>query len=229
MRCDEWSERLSEYLTGEQGEPERRDTEEHLRSCAVCREEIAGLRETWDALGRLPADAPPERMRGRFREALAAERLRGRARRRLPSAWPLHPAAALAVALALLAAGFVAGNALARIEAPAVEAPRYLLLIHDRPEGPGETAEQKRRAVEDFKRWAGSLARAGKLVGGEKLADAGQLLSAGPARDLPPGPGRIGGYFLIRAATPAEALEITRSCPHIARGGTVELRAIDPV
>jgi len=34
----------------------------------------------------------------------------------------------------------------------------------------------------------------------------------------------VGGYYLIQAATGAEALAIAQRCPHLANGGSVELR-----
>jgi len=37
----------------------------------------------------------------------------------------------------------------------------------------------------------------------------------------------IGGYFIVEAATLAEAIEITKECPSLSNGGIVELREIE--
>jgi hypothetical protein len=37
----------------------------------------------------------------------------------------------------------------------------------------------------------------------------------------------IGGYFVISAADYAEAIEISRDCPHLRYGGRIELREIE--
>lgn len=41
---DRYSERLSEYLDGELSEPERSDTERHLRTCPACAATLDDLR-----------------------------------------------------------------------------------------------------------------------------------------------------------------------------------------
>jgi hypothetical protein len=218
MRCDEWSERLAPYLSGEIPGADRREAEEHLAACAACRREIADLARTWEELGRLPApEVPSQRMRARLVGSLAS---RGPGRR----LWRLSAAAAL------LAAGFLAGW-IGRREsaAPPPAGDRYVLLLHDRPGAAAESPEKSRAVVEEYKAWARRLRREGKLVGGEKLEDAGALLARGRIEELPGSPERIGGYFVIVARTRREAQEIARDCPHAARGGVVELRRIEDV
>jgi len=64
------------------------------------------------------------------------------------------------------------------------------------------------------------------LKGGEKLKD--QVVVLGP-----PFPaaeqGRLGGYFLVTAASLEQALEIARDCPHLRYGGRVVVRPVDPI
>jgi hypothetical protein len=223
MRCDEWSERLAGRVCAEPGESDV-DLERHLESCARCRAELAGLKGSWDELARLPEPpVPTERMRARLARAMADS---GRTRPNTLS-WVGRVAAAALIA----AAGFLAGrfwNAPAGA-APPDPRPRYLLLLHERPGSAAETPEQARRVVEEYKAWARRLRAQGKLVGGEKLSNGGTLVSSAGDRKIAVPPAEVGGYFVIRAATREEALEIARSCPHVGRGGTVELRAIENV
>lgn len=50
---------LSEYLEGELPLSERQTVERHLKVCAVCRQELRLLRQTVDALQRLPRETTP--------------------------------------------------------------------------------------------------------------------------------------------------------------------------
>jgi hypothetical protein len=102
----------------------------------------------------------------------------------------------------------------------------WLILLREPSGAPlVETGSAAERAmVAEYGAWAGELARQGKLVSAEKLAD--------PVTWLP-GPGApeatsVTGFFLVRAATAAEAERIARASPHIQHGGTIELRPIDP-
>ena len=223
MRCEEWSERLARRVTDPAGDADV-DLEKHLESCERCRAELTGLAETWNGLARLPeSDVPTESMRARLRSALNES---GRFRPD-PVRWIGRVAAAALIA----AAGFLAGrfwNPSANASTPDTR-PRYLLLLHERPGSAAETPAQARRVVEEYKSWARRLRAQGKLVGGEKLSDGGTLLSTSGDRTLSTPAAEIGGDFVIRATTPEEALEIARSCPHVGRGGAVELRRIENV
>lgn len=56
-------------------EPERREFEEHLRTCEPCREELASLQAAAGALAyAVEGSAPPEALRGRILEQVRAER-----------------------------------------------------------------------------------------------------------------------------------------------------------
>ncbi|HEY6065183.1 MAG TPA: YciI family protein [Thermoanaerobaculia bacterium] len=220
MRCEEWSERLAGRVSGE-AEPGGADLDRHLESCSRCRAELAGLEETWDGLARDgEPHVPTERMRARLRSAIAPPLSRRKA-----------PVGRLAVAALIAVAAFLAGRfAKPSAATSSVDGrPRYLLLLHERPGSAAETPEQARRVVDEYKAWAKRLRAEGKLVGGEKLSEGGTVLSSAGERRIGVSPGEIGGYFVIRAATPEEALDIARDCPHVRRGGTVELRPIENV
>jgi hypothetical protein len=79
--------------------------------------------------------------------------------------------------------------------------------------------------------YAQQLADQGKLLRGAPLAGSGvsvrvhddqAVVSDGPFAESKE---VLGGFWLIRAADRAEALDIARRCPH-AQGGTVELQAV---
>ncbi|WP_326565814.1 zf-HC2 domain-containing protein [Amycolatopsis rhabdoformis] len=126
---------LEAYVAGEAGTTDQRDVEQHLTTCAECREEVESLREMQEFLGALPPEAlldgPPDdadlllqRTLRQIRSESAGARGRGRI---------LAASAAVVVAAAALGAGVLvgksgdggAGTAVASppISAPATVAP----------------------------------------------------------------------------------------------------------
>jgi HEAT repeat protein len=103
MECRELTERAVGLLTGELGEPDRRDLEEHRAACAACREELGRIEEAWVGLGVDPdAEVTPE-LRRRTLALMEDEMMRQRIRAFRPTPrWPLVVAQAAAL---LLAAG----------------------------------------------------------------------------------------------------------------------------
>jgi hypothetical protein len=103
---------------------------------------------------------------------------------------------------------------------------RYLLLLHE-PEGFGNGASEAEHSavVERYARWAGELGD--RCLGGEELAESGEELLPGASEPLVrSGGARIGGYFLLAVRDLAEAVELARGCPHLAQGGSIEIRRI---
>ncbi len=140
-------------------------------------------------------------------------------------------------ALAAVFAGLVLGLGfwVGRVSAAAPtgpEGPRYLLLLReaadDRP--PPEVLATQ---VAEYTAWARELAARGHLVAAEKLrADARWLRAVDGevtvARDrTPETPRHIGGFFLITAASRADAERLARGSPHLRYGGTIEFRVVD--
>ena len=227
MTCDELKEQLIDYV---RGAGDRVAVEDHLSGCTACRDELESLGPVWDRLGRWPDESPNMGLKDRVVDALAAAEPSPRAH---PGVWR-SPAPYLraALALALFATGAWLGAWYARPGTPPPD-PRaeFVLFLYDDPVAEAaRTSEEALRTVEEYKDWAGGLARAGKLVAGEKLTDERRLFSAvtgtGP---VVPGGTRLGGYFVIRAGSEEEAAAIVAGCPHISHGGTIELRRIDPV
>ncbi|MFN7942170.1 MAG: YciI family protein [Thermoanaerobaculia bacterium] len=163
-------------------------------------------------------DTPPPELEDRVVAALAE---RGWLRREhrpptSPRRW-----APLAAVLATAALAFWLGRASAPARpAAAPVAARFLLLLW---EGPGFPHREGADAalVAEYSRWARQETAAGRLESGEKLGDASAIAGPAPARG-----DRVAGFFLVRAADLAAAAEVARRSPHVAHGGSVEVRPI---
>jgi hypothetical protein len=107
---------LSSYLDGELNEPERRAVEDHVAVCPGCRAELDGLRRVVSRLRSLEREAPPPVLAERVaRRVAVARRSKGliarveRALRRVPVESSTLLTFGVVVALAAIAALFVAG------------------------------------------------------------------------------------------------------------------------
>jgi hypothetical protein len=66
-------------------------------------------------------------------------------------------------------------------------------------------------------------------VAGEKLGDsARELTAAATVERAATDPESLAGFFIVSAASAAEADSIARSCPHVRHGGKVDVRPIEP-
>lgn len=173
-----------------------------------------------DRLAGLPREvsATPE-LEDRVVAALRAD---GRLRRK--PVW-LPRVARVAAALVLLAVGFVAGRAAgpAGSTETAPSGNQFLLLLYG---GTATSPAEEAARVTEYAEWAHEQAVAGRLVAAQKLAPASAVL--GPGTAAPLDPSAPAGFFLIRAATPGEAADIARQCPHLRHGGTIVIRPVDP-
>ncbi|MDH3528256.1 MAG: YciI family protein [Acidobacteriota bacterium] len=113
--------------------------------------------------------------------------------------------------------------------------PGYMLLLHSQTSKDGEfSAEEIQAVIGEYMSWKNSIEADGRLIGGEKLADEGGKhirIESGAIR-VTDGPyaevkEALGGFFAIKAADYAEAVEISKTCPHLKYGGWIELREID--
>ena len=92
------------------------------------------------------------------------------------------------------------------------------------------TPEQLQEVSKPWQDWMGSLAAQNKLVDqGNRLNHEGKVVKAGgvitngafvEVKEL------IGGYTAIRASSLDEAAELSKGCPILAVGGSVEVREI---
>ena len=95
------------------------------------------------------------------------------------------------------------------------------------------TPEEIQAVVQKYQEWSEKMGAAGKLAGGNKLANnAGKVLRGADNVSVVDGPFAetkevIGGYFILEAADYDEAAELLKSCPHLAFGGAIELRQIE--
>lgn len=114
---------------------------------------------------------------------------------------------------------------------------KFMLMLFDNPaQDVNLSAEQMQQVVAEYKQWAEQMARQGKLVGGDKLAEHGGrvLRSAAGKLMITDGPFAeakevLGGYFVINAASLDEAVEISKTCPHVKYGSSIQVRKVDEV
>ena len=101
---------------------------------------------------------------------------------------------------------------------------QYLILLYDTDSTSRISPAAMSAVIAEYSAWAQGLRSKGKLVTAEKLSDAPSAWFGGSVASV--GGERLGGFFLIRAGSADEAKEIAAACPHVRRGGRVELRAI---
>ncbi len=220
-----WSdEQLSAWIDGELPTDEAARVEAHLATCGRCTRSVEALRAIIAAAGSLEARAPERDLWPDVERHLSR---RERPVRRWTSV------------LAGLAAGVLLTLGANRLLAPTAspdgglaERERFVLLLHDSPDLLADATPQEIEAVvAEYRAWAQGLGRQGKLEAGEKLADAEgydlERRDGATLVELRDARGGVGGFFVIRARDYEEAVAISRSCPHLTRGGRIELRRIE--
>ena len=94
------------------------------------------------------------------------------------------------------------------------------------------SAEQMQSVMRKWQDWMGSIAAQNKLTDrGNRLESAGAVVRHdtvidGPFVEVKEG---IGGYTIIKADSLQEASEISKGCPVLLVGGSVEVREIIPM
>jgi hypothetical protein len=92
--------------------------------------------------------------------------------------------------------------------------------------------EELKTVVTDWYAWFQRLAAEGKCLGGLPLRDEGKLISGKKGRTVADGPfaeskETIAGYFHLRVANEAEAIQIAQQCPGLEYDGcSVEVRPV---
>lgn len=113
--------------------------------------------------------------------------------------------------------------------------PRYMLLLHDDP-APfrAMSPEEIQRAIGKYVAWGDRLRAGGVLAASHKLADEpGRVVRRrGSSVVVTDGPYSetkeiLGGYYLVTADSYDRAVDLTRDCPHLEYGGTIEVREVD--
>jgi len=115
--------------------------------------------------------------------------------------------------------------------------PNFLLLLHQKPRTFSHfSPEEIQKILGSYIAWRESLAKRNKMRAGEKLTNDGgrHLREQGGKISVTDGPYSesqeiLGGFFMIEAADYAEAVEISRTCPHLGDGKWIEVRQVDAV
>jgi hypothetical protein len=117
------------------------------------------------------------------------------------------------------------------IEAEEGHMAKYLILIYGQESDAPPTPEQWDQMMQAHGQFAQAVdQQGGKILGGEALQptatasavrDDGQAVTAGPFAEAKEA---LGGFYLIEAADPEQALALAKQCP--APGGGVELRPV---
>jgi hypothetical protein len=112
--------------------------------------------------------------------------------------------------------------------------PQFMLLLNSAPDAMDHLSPTEIQTIlEKYKAWTGKIAAAGKLVSGQKLMDEGgkAMTLSGGKLAVVDGPFSetkevVGGYFVIKAASYEEAIQVASDCPHMAFGAIV-VRQVD--
>ena len=107
----------------------------------------------------------------------------------------------------------------------------FLLIFRASAGGPSTASpEEMQASMQRWMDWIGGIAAQNKLVdrgnrlnAGGKVVGAGQIITDGPYMELKEA---VGGYTLIRAESLDEAAEMSKGCPILQVGGSVEVREI---
>jgi hypothetical protein len=108
----------------------------------------------------------------------------------------------------------------------------YLLLFRGNVWEKHLSPEELKKVVTDWYAWFQRLAAEGKCLGGLPLRDSGKLVSGKKGRSVADGPfaeskETIAGYFHLRVANEAEAIQIAQQCPGLEYDGcAVEVRPV---
>jgi len=145
-----------------------------------------------------------------------------------------QPARGLRAVLIIAAcvACFATGLLLPHLKLPSRsvgEQPQYVLLLFQGAGMPASDSKEEAGLVQEYSRWAAKERSVGHLIGGEKLNDTSVEIFGSQERQMNKPDNQLGGYFLITAPDLAAALTIARTCPHLAHGGSIVLRPIDPI
>jgi hypothetical protein len=114
---------------------------------------------------------------------------------------------------------------------------QYALMLYDDPSTWADLSpEDMQKAIEKYIAWGKKLRDKGIYVGSTKLTDSGGRVMRGRSgqtrvTDGPFSEGKevLGGFYLIDVASYEKAEEVSRDCPHLEYGGTIEVREVDRI
>jgi hypothetical protein len=108
----------------------------------------------------------------------------------------------------------------------------YLMLIRENLEQYGHmSAEEMQEDIAKHVAWVEKLAKNGHFKGGNPLTPVGKcvkgvtaaLVTDGPYLETKEG---ISGYYFLLAESLEQATELSKGCPSLANGGTLEVREV---
>jgi len=145
--------------------------------------------------------------------------------------------------LALVVGGGLGWWGGARSGEPVVERPaavdgrsRFVLLLYEGPEYRAQGSSPA-ELVQEYTAWARKLDDSRSLVLADKLTDDARVIEptgavggSVPASSplVSSGLGVVTGFFIVRASSYEEAQRIAAASPHVAHGGRIVIRRIDP-
>ncbi len=114
---------------------------------------------------------------------------------------------------------------------------QYILMLHHDPkvfQGDDMSPQRLQEIFNKYKAWRERMTAAGRVAGGNKLESAtGRVMRAedGGKVHITDGPyieskEIIGGFFVLKADSYEEAVELSGDCPHL-EYGTIEVRKIE--
>lgn len=111
---------------------------------------------------------------------------------------------------------------------------RFIVLARGAGMAPGMSAEDMQQMIAKYRAWTESLRDKGKLIEGEKLrgGEGKTLRRRGTEIAVTDGPFAeskeiLGGFWVIDATSYDEAVALLRDSPHLALGGSLEVRQIE--
>lgn len=94
------------------------------------------------------------------------------------------------------------------------------------------TPEQEAESGKQWGEWIGGVANQGKFVSTAQLGFSGAVLNAdlsSTEQIYTANSTVVGGNMVVKTETQAEAIEISKGCPILKMGGSVEVREILPM
>lgn len=111
---------------------------------------------------------------------------------------------------------------------------KFILLLRGGIPPENLSPEQMQQQIAKYMTYIQTLRDQGHFLAGEPLEDVGKVLSGVGGRTIMDGPfteskEEVGGYFMITAGDLTEAVELSKGCPILGNGGTIEVRPIAEV
>jgi hypothetical protein len=114
-------------------------------------------------------------------------------------------------------------------------APTYMFVFRNPAAMPDPTPEQMQQIFQQWRTWIDGIKAKGIYLAGDPLEDApAKVLRSPRGAKIIDGPFAeakeiVAGYVLLKSKTFAEAVRISKGCPGLLYGGSVEVRQLMPM